>query len=109
MATTQQSLLQSLLAAADAAQQAYLAAQSANPGADLSQLYLAEINAQNTYLAALNKTFNGDPTASAAQQSLDNLTSTIKSELSTIQNVSTWITIVGSLVQAAASVATFFA
>jgi len=107
--TNQQSLLQSLLAAADAAQQAYLAAQAANPGADLSQLYVAELNAQNIYLTNLNKTFNNDTAASAAQKNLDQLTSTIKSELGTITNISTWITLVGNIVQLAGTVAEFFA
>jgi hypothetical protein len=106
---SQQSLLQSLLAAADAAQQAYLAAQTANPGADLSQLYQAELNAQTIYLTALNKTFNKDPTVAAAQQKLDALTTTIKSELSTITNVATWVTLVGNVVQLAGTVAGFFA
>jgi type II secretory pathway pseudopilin PulG len=108
MSTTQQSALQSLLAAADAAQQAYLAAQSANSGADLSKLYEAELNAQNIYLTALNKTFTSNAAAAAAQQGLDSLTNTIKAELSTITNVSTWVTIVGNLLQLAATVASSF-
>jgi hypothetical protein len=107
--TDQASLVQSLLSAADAAQQAYNAAQTANPGADLSQLYLSEINAQNLYFAALNKTFNGNTAAVAAQSQLDTIATSIKAELATITNVNTWITLVGSLVQAATTVAGFFA
>ena len=109
MAATQDSLLQSLLAAAEAAQSAYLTAQSASPGADLTQLYLAEINAQTVYFSALNKTFTGAAAADAAQQQLDALTTTIKSELSTITNVASWVALVGTLVQLATTAATFFA
>jgi hypothetical protein len=108
MATTQAGLLQSLLMAADAAQQAYLAAQAANPDADITPLYLAEINTQTIYMTALNKTFNSDPAAEAAQQNLDALTSTINADLATITNVSASVALIGSLVQQATSVATFF-
>jgi hypothetical protein len=106
---SQASLLQSLLTAADAAQQAYIAAQTANPGADLSTLYLEEINAQNLYFTALNKTFTGDPAGDTAQKNLDTLAGAIKSELGTITNVSTWITLVSNLVQLATTVTKFFA
>ena len=106
---SQAAVLQSLLSAADAAQQAYLSAQAANPGADLSQLYIAEINAQNLYMTALNKTLANNPAVAAAQTSLDAATANIKSELATITNIMTWVTLVGNLVSLATSVAGFFA
>jgi hypothetical protein len=105
----QDGLLQSLLSAADAAQQAYNAAQTANPGADLSQLYLGEIKAQGLYFEALNKTFSGDAAATNAQQELDAITQSIKDDLTTITNVNAWITAVGQLLQAATAVVGFFA
>lgn len=105
----QDSLLQSLLVAADTAQQAYNAAQTANPGADLSQLYLSEIKAQSLYFDALNKTFSGDAAATNAQERLDAITQSIKSDLTTITNINIWIGLVGDLVRAATSVVGFFA
>jgi hypothetical protein len=108
-APTQSSLLQSLLSAADAAQQAYLAAQAANPGADLSQLYLAEIKAQNLYFDALNKTFNNDPAVTSVETNLAAATQAIQAELKTITNITTWATLVGNVVQLATTVASFFA
>jgi hypothetical protein len=108
MPTTQDSLLQSLLAAAEAAQSAYLTAQAANPGGNLTQLYVAEINAQALYTTALNKTFTGDAAADAEQQRLDALTNTIKLDLATLASISTVVTAVGDLVQLATTVGKFF-
>jgi hypothetical protein len=102
------SLLQSLLTAADTAQQVYISAHAANPGADLSQLYRKEIDAQTLYFKALNSAFNGDPAASDAQRQLDAITDSIKADLSTITNVNTWIKRVAGLIEAATTIVGFF-
>ena len=106
---TGDSVLASLAAAADAARQAYLTALAANPGADLSQMYAQEMAAASIWSAAAVKAFNNDPAVAEVQANLDSTTKVIKSELTTIKNIDTWVTLLGSLVQAATRVATFFA
>ena len=105
---TQDSVLTSLGTAAHAAFLAYQAAQTANPGADTSQLYMQWMTASNIYSAAAAKSLTQDPAVASAQSDLDSLTKTITNELKTIQNVSSWITLVGNLVQLATTVAKFF-
>jgi hypothetical protein len=107
---TQQDLLDSLGATAEATLQAWLAAQTNNPGSpDTNQLYLAEVTARNIYLDALNKTFNNDPAVTSVQNNLDAITRSIQSEINTIHNIDTWVTLVGQAVQLATTVASFFA
>jgi hypothetical protein len=104
-----QSVLASLASAADAARQAYLTALAANPGADLSQLYGAEMQAAAIWSQAQNKALNNDPSVAAAQTNLDAVTQSIRNKLSTIKSISTWVTLVGNLVQLATTVAKFMA
>ncbi len=103
-----QSVLDSLASAADAARQAYLAALAANPGADLSDLYRAEMKAMAIWSTAESKALNNDPAIAAVQANLDAATQKVRSQLSALQEVSTWLRLVNSLVQLAATVATFF-
>jgi hypothetical protein len=110
-APSQDSVLASLGAAADAARQAYLAAMAANPGADLSQLYLKEMAAYQAWADAEAKALNQNADAAAlasAQAALDNATQVIRSELATIKNIATWLSLLDNLVQLAAKVAPFF-
>ena len=104
-----QTVLASLAAAADAARQAYLTALAANPGADLSQLYSAEMQALAIWSQAQNKALNNNPNLATAQSNLDAATQLIRNELATIKNISTWVTLVGNLVQLATTVAKCFA
>ena len=106
---TAESVLASLAAAADAARQAYMAALQANPGADLSQLYAKEMKAAHVWSDAEAKVLANDPAVAAAQASLDSATQVIKNELSTIKNISTWVTLIDNLVTLATKVASFFA
>ena len=107
---TQQSVLASLAAAADAARQAYMSALTANPGADLSQLYLKEMAAANAWSAAEAKALNAkDPGVTTAQAGLDSATQVIRNELGTIKNISTWLSLLDNLVRLATKVGTFFA
>lgn len=106
---TQDSVLTSLGMAAHAAHLAYEAAQAANPDADTSQLYMQSMTASSIFMAASAKALTADPAVASAQSDLDSLTKTITAELKTIQNVSSWITLVGQLVQLATTVAKFFA
>ena len=105
---TDKETLDSLAAAADAARQVYLTALAANPGADLSKLYLQEMAALAIWSSAQSKSLNGDLAVSQAKSDLDALTQTLKNELTTIKNVSTWITLVDNLVKLAGSVGAFF-
>jgi hypothetical protein len=105
---TQSSVLNSLGTAAHAAFQAYQAAQSANPGGDASQLYMQWMSASNLFSQAAQKAMTNDPAVGAAQASLDATTKTITDELKSIQNISSWVTIVGNLLTQAAAVAKFF-
>lgn len=106
---TQDGLVQSLRAAADAAQQAYNEAQVQNPAADLSQLYRAEVNAQTLYLDALNKSFTGDSGADAIDAQLQAITGEITANLNDLKSVNEWVTMLDKLVNAATSVAGLFA
>jgi hypothetical protein len=103
------SALQSLLSAAEAANSAYNAAVMANPGADLSQLYLKSMQAQQLYWSVASKSIGDPDSAQSIQTQLDATTQAIKGELTTIQNVTTWITLVGNLVQLATTLAGLFA
>jgi hypothetical protein len=103
-----QDVLDSLASAADAARQAYLAALDGNPGADLSDLYRAEMKALAIWSAAEDKALQNDPAIAAAQAELDAATQKIRSQLSTLQDVSTWLSLLNSLVQLAATVGKFF-
>jgi len=103
-----QDVLDSLASAADAARQVYMAALVANPAADLSDLYRAEMKAAAIWAAAEDKALSNDPTIPAAQAKLDAATQGIRSELGTLKDVSTWLTVVNGLVQLAATVAKFF-
>lgn len=106
--TTAADVIGSLAAAADAARQAYNAALAANPGADLSQLYTSEMKAMRIWSDAENKALTADASEAAnAQASLDALTTTVRSELSTIKNVASWATILDNLVSAATKAAGF--
>jgi hypothetical protein len=106
--TTQSSVLNSLGTAAHAAFQAYQTAQSANPGGDASQLYILWMTASSVYTAAAAKALTNDPAVAVAQSNLDSLTKTITDELKTIQNISSWVTLVGNLLNQVAAVAKFF-
>src|SRR5580658_535666 len=86
-----QSVLASLASAADAARQVYLTALAANPGADLSQLYGAEMQAAAIWSQAQNKALNNDPSVTAAQANLDAVTKAIRNQLSTMKNISTCV------------------
>ncbi len=106
---TTENLLASLASAADAARQAYLTAAAANPGADLSQLYLKEMAALAAYSDAEDKALDAtDPNIGKAQGNLDAATQMIRKELSTITNLSSWLTILDNLVNLAATVSKFF-
>ena len=112
MTTTQPTAsetLNSLASAADAARQVYMTAFAANPGADLSQLYLKEMEALAVWSSAQAKALKDDSEITKAKSDLDALTQTIKDELSTIKNVSTWMTLLDNLVKLATNVGTFFA
>lgn len=102
-------IVSSLASAADAARQAYSAALAANPGADLSQLYASEMKALAAWSSAENKALNNDPAVSAAQASLDSATQVIRTELSTIKNIATWISLLDNLAKLATSLSGFFA
>jgi hypothetical protein len=101
-------VLASLGAAADAARQVYLVALAANPGADLSGLYSAEMKALALWSVAEDKALNKDPAIASAQADLDAMTKVIRSELATIKNLSTWLTLLDNLVQLATTVGKFF-
>jgi hypothetical protein len=104
-----QDVLDSLASAADAARQAYLAALAANPGADLSDLYRAEMRATAIWSAAEDKALSNDPAIAAAQAKLDAITQNVRGQLATLKDVGTWLTLLNSLVHLAASVAKYFA
>jgi hypothetical protein len=106
---TSDTVLASLAAAADAARQAYLAALAANPGADLGQLYAKEEAALAAWSAAEKKALMQDLNVAQAQADLDAATSVIRSELATIKNISTWLTLLDNLVKLAATVGKYFA
>jgi nicotinate-nucleotide pyrophosphorylase len=101
-------VLASLASAADAARQVYLVALAANPGADLSQLYVAEMKALALWSDAQDKALNNDNAIAAAQSNLDAATQAIRTALSTIKDISTWATLANNLVQLATTVAKFF-
>jgi len=105
---TTESVLASLAAAADAARQAYMTALQANPGADLSQLYAKEMAAARVWSDAEVKALGPDPAVAVAQTSLDAATQVIRNELSTIKNISSWVTLLDNLVTLATKVASFF-
>lgn len=105
---TKQNVLDSLASAVDATHQAYMTAFNANPGADLSQLYLKEMAARATLNRALNAALSDNPGIVKAQTDLDEVTKIIRNELSTIKNVSTWSTLLDNLVKLAAIVGAFF-
>ena len=106
--TTQQ-VLDSLASAADAARQAYMAALAANPGANLSSLYQAEMKATAIWSAAESKSLTNDPGIATAQASLDTATKDIRSQLATLTDIAGWLNLVNSLVQLASTVGKFFA
>lgn len=111
-ATTQPSIeavLASLAAAADAARQAYFAALAANPGADLSQLYSAEMQAAALWSQAQDQALTNNSDVAAAQAKLDAATQAIRNQLGTLTDVSSWITVVANVVQLATTVAKCFA
>jgi hypothetical protein len=103
-----QDVLDSLASAADAARQAYLAALAANPGADLSDLYRAEIRATAIWSEAEVQALSNDSAVTAAQAKLDAITKDVRGQLTTLKDVGAWLNLLNSLVQLAASVAKFF-
>jgi len=105
---TAQSVLATLAAAADAARQAYMMTLQANPGADLSQLYAKEMAAARAWSEAEGKALGNDPAVVAAQKDLDSATQVIRNELSTIKNISSWLTLLDNLVKLATTVSSFF-
>jgi hypothetical protein len=104
-----QTVLASLAAAADAARQAYFTAMAANPGADLSQLYSAEMQAAALWSQAQNKVLTNNSGVAASQAKLDASTQSIRNQLATLTDISTAISLVGNLVQLATTVAKCFA
>jgi hypothetical protein len=59
--------------------------------------------------AAQNKALSANSGIGAARADLDLATRQIRCQLSSLKDVSVWLTLVNSLVQLAAEVATFFA
>ena len=105
---SQPDVVASLAAAADAARQAYLVALAANPSADLSKLYRAEMAAEALWSTAERKALIADPAVADAQASLDAATKDIRNELGTLKDIATWIQVLDGLVTLATSVGKFF-
>jgi len=103
-----ESVLATLAAAADAARQAYMTALQANPGADLSQIYAKEMAAARAWSDAEVKALGNDSAVVAAQKDLASATQVIRNELSTIKNISSWLTLLDNLVKLATTVSSFF-
>lgn len=106
---SQDDVLNSLSRAADAARQAYMTAQGANPGADLSKLYAQEMAALDAWSEAEDKALDGAaPGLAAAQTSLDAITTYVRGDLAKMKNVATCLQALDNLVKAATSLAAFF-
>lgn len=109
MSETQDNVLSSLKAAANAAHSAFLAASAINPG-KAKPLWADSISATNAYLTALNATLGGDPQdIKNARDALDKATQRINDSLGTLKNVSTAIQIVAKLIELITGVMKFFA
>jgi len=106
---TQQDVLDSLGAAADAARQAYMTALIANPGADLSGLYALEMRALRLWTEAEAKALRPDQAVAQAQADLDAQTQATRDALRTLKDVAAWMQTLTSLVGAATQAAGFFA
>lgn len=105
----QDDVVASLAAAADAARQVYMAAAAANPGADLSKLYMMEMSIVAAWSTAETKALQANAAVAKAQKDLDTQTGIIRSEIASIKNLGTWLSLVDSLVKLATTVAGFFA
>src|SRR5208337_206945 len=81
----------SLAAAADAARQAYLVALVANPAADLSKLYRAEMATAAIWITAEEQALNADPAVVKAQADLDSATKDIRKKLGTLKDIVQWV------------------
>jgi hypothetical protein len=86
-----------------------MAALAANPGADLSQLYMKEMVALRVWSTAENQALKNDPAIGTAQNDLDSATKIIRNGLSTIKDISTWLSLLDNLVKLADTVGSFFA
>ena len=98
---TQDDVLASLAAAADAARQAYMAAQVANPGADLSSLYVLEMKAAAVWSEAEDAALTNDPGIASAQADLDAATKDIRAKLGTLTDIKAWLTLLDNVVKLA--------
>ena len=105
---TKETVLASLASAADAAHQAYMAALAANPAGDLKELYKKEMAAAAAWADAEKKALVNDPAVTTAQANLDSATKEIKDGLATIEDISTWMTLLDKLVNLATTVGKFF-
>lgn len=103
-----QSALNSLASAADAARKAYMAANAANPTADLGQLYRQEMQAQALAADALDKQLASNPGVQAAQTALDQASAGIRNNLATFTNITTALTTMTNLVKLATTLRAFF-
>jgi hypothetical protein len=106
---TKDEVLASLAAAADAARQAYMAAQAANPGADLGQLYTREMKAAAAWATAEDAALSNDPNVAKAQADLDAATKDIRAKLGNLTDIKTWLTLLDNVAKLAGTVAGFFA
>ncbi len=98
----------SLAAAADAARQAYLVAMAANPAADLSQLYNAQMAAATIWSTAEEQALSADPAVAAVQAALEAATKDIHDKLGTLKDIAQWVQVLDGLVNLATSVSKFF-
>jgi len=105
---TAEDVLASLGKAADVARQAYMSALAANPGADLSGLYSAEMEALDIWSEAEDKALDDDPGIPASKAALDTATEKIRGQLGTLKDIGSWLTLLDNLVQLAATVGKFF-
>jgi hypothetical protein len=101
-------VVSSLAAAAEAAHRAYMAALAANPEADLSELYKAEMRAAAMWSVAEDQALIADPAVEKAQKDLDEATKNIRNQLGTLKDISKWIQLLDGLVKLATTVSKFF-
>ena len=100
-APTAADVVQSLADAADAARQAYLTAQAANPSSNLTQLYLDEMKAASLYSDAEDKALSNDPTTAQAQKDLDAATKNIRTKLGDLKDIAQCLAALDQLVKLA--------